>query len=92
MWRKIAEKTISTIIYKGIRQRATLQEIKDKIDKSYPFGQRINHPYKIWLDERKKAFIALGILEKRTDNVTSQSQKSSTKCDSTIHQQLSLFD
>lgn len=29
------------------------------IDAAYPFGERKYHPYKIWLDERRKALIRL---------------------------------
>lgn len=37
-------------------------ELKKAIDAAYPFGSRENHPYKIWLSERKAFFIQLGII------------------------------
>lgn len=33
------------------------------IDAAYPFYERANHPYKIWLDERKKTLIQLGLYQ-----------------------------
>ena len=54
--------------------------IKKLISESYPFGERANHPYKIWLDERRKVFLALGIPVNHS--------RSSNQTDST---QLSLF-
>jgi hypothetical protein len=37
------------------------QTIKKLIDKAYPFGGRHSHPYKVWLDERRKVLVSLGI-------------------------------
>lgn len=56
------------------------QTIKKLIDKAYPFGARHRHPYKVWLDERRKVLVALGIPVRQP--------KSSTPSDSN---QLSLF-
>ena len=33
------------------------------IDAAYPFNERSHHPYKIWLDERKKTLIQLGLYQ-----------------------------
>ena len=30
------------------------KEIRAALSSAYPFGQRANHPYKIWLDEIKR--------------------------------------
>lgn len=35
--------------------------LKQAIDAAYPFGERRNHPYKVWLKARKQAFLRLGI-------------------------------
>lgn len=52
--------------------------IKKLIDESYPFDVRANHPYKIWLDERRKVFLSLGIPfnQPRTANQTDSNQLS----------------
>ena len=42
------------------------EQVKKLIDDAYPFDQRLNHPYKVWLDERRKVFVALGIPVKQT--------------------------
>jgi hypothetical protein len=41
------------------------QQLKCAIDASYPFGTRKNHPYQIWLDERRKAFYRLGLANEK---------------------------
>lgn len=41
------------VIYKIIKENSgiTIKELRKKISKAYPFGERKYHPYKIWLDE-----------------------------------------
>lgn len=34
---------------------------KKAIDAAYPFYERKYHPYKIWLDERRKTLLQLGL-------------------------------
>ncbi len=41
------------------------QKLKCVIDAAYPFSARKNHPYQVWLDERRKAFERLGIINKK---------------------------
>lgn len=36
-------------------------DLINAIDAAYPFGERAYSPYKIWLEERKKALIRLNL-------------------------------
>lgn len=50
-WRDVAKQIIAGVIKKvGLGDKKALR--KALID-AYPFGERVNHPYKIWLDEIK---------------------------------------
>jgi len=48
-WRGIAAPIIAEVIAK--MEGKPIDKIKVAISKRYPFGERENHPYKIWLDE-----------------------------------------
>lgn len=65
--------------------------LKKEIDKSYPFGERAYYPYKIWLEERRKYFLDLGIYHKFPDG-RSKKIKPRIKHDYVSPGQLSLFD
>lgn len=62
-WRERARNVIAVTIAlarkEGVEDAA---EILKRIDAAYPFGLREYHPYKLWLDERKKAKKQLGLL------------------------------
>lgn len=51
-WREKSAK----IIYKVLEDNPyiSIKELRKKISKAYPFGERKYHPYKIWLDEVRK--------------------------------------
>lgn len=53
-WREIArgviERTAAACAAEGLSEEETLK----RIDGAYPFGERAYHPYKMWLDERKR--------------------------------------
>lgn len=53
LWRERA----AQVIYKIIKDNPgiTIKELRKKISKAYPFGERKYHPYKIWLDEVRRA-------------------------------------
>ena len=61
-------------------------ELKKAIDAAYPFGQRENHPYKIWLSERRAYFCDLGIHTQQQPK-----KKNRGKGDRTSPGQLKLF-
>lgn len=63
--------------------------LKAAIDASYPFGVRKNHPYQIWLDERRKTFYELGLARQPTSG--NRKRKPPIGCDSTVPGQQSLF-
>ena len=52
-WREESAK----VIYKIIKDNPSIsiKELRRKISKAYPFGERKYHPYKIWLDEVRRA-------------------------------------
>jgi hypothetical protein len=62
------------------------QQLMCAIDAAYPFGVRKNHPYQIWLDERRQAFERLGIINKKN-----RSKDKSPLFDSAVPGQQSLF-
>jgi hypothetical protein len=51
-WRSKASPIIEKILLdtKGQEEAAIRQALRD----AYPFGERSNHPYKIWLDEIRR--------------------------------------
>lgn len=49
-WRDIARPIIARVLRAG----GTEYEIKQALYDAYPFGVRMYHPYKVWLDEIKK--------------------------------------
>lgn len=51
-WRSIAKAAIARVIAEN--PGAGGPELKKLLQKAYPFGDRRNHPYKIWCDEVKK--------------------------------------
>ena len=56
---------------------ASKMEIKAALDRSWPSKEsRVNHPYKIWLSERKKLYYEFGILEKPPEKAIRKGKKS----------------
>lgn len=51
-WRYRSREVISTIIQANDGKPEA--EMRKLISLAYPFGERRNHPYKIWLDEVKR--------------------------------------
>jgi hypothetical protein len=49
-WRKISAPIIAEVLKKGLPEKDEHRQLI----KVYPFGERIRHPYKIWLDEIKR--------------------------------------
>lgn len=60
-WRRSAEITISDAYHRAVREGKTGQEIVKAIDDAYPFGERAMHPYKMWLDARRRILGKLGL-------------------------------
>lgn len=58
-WRLVARAAIQKAI--ASVDDGDLAKLKKAIDGSYPFEERAYHPYKIWLNERREAFLQLGI-------------------------------
>jgi hypothetical protein len=58
-WRSIAKATIARVIAEN--PGAGGAELKKLLQKAYPFGERRNHPYKIWCDEAKRTLHDLSI-------------------------------
>lgn len=81
-WRLAARAAIQKAI--AAAPSDDLAVIKKCIDAAYPFGERENHPYKMWLKERKLCFQELGIIPPET-------KKECDLCDRTPPGQLSLF-
>ncbi|MBP0020277.1 MAG: hypothetical protein J7647_22320 [Cyanobacteria bacterium SBLK] len=56
-WREVAQKRIKKVIKLYLKANperpVNLNALKKEISKAYPFGERKNHPYKIWLSEVK---------------------------------------
>jgi hypothetical protein len=68
-WSEVARETIAAVLKKYTDDGGDLiylteddrKSIKRSIDAAYPFGFRHCYPYKAWLKERRRVFIALGI-------------------------------
>ncbi|MEH2201152.1 hypothetical protein [Nostoc sp.] len=94
-WREKSAGVISAVItnfgadLKNLTDRQK-QDLRCAIDASYPFGARKNHPYQIWLDERRKAFYRLGLAEFQKGRKGAR-RKPAIGCDPTIPGQQSLF-
>lgn len=89
-WAEVARETIATVlkaytdgggdlVYLTEADRLSL---KKQIDAAYPFGFRHCYPYKAWIQERRRVFIALGIpivSRRRQSEDTSQLSMFSTQ-------------
>ncbi len=58
-WRNISKSAIARVVAEN--PGAGGLELKKLLQKAYPFGERRNHPYKIWRDEVKKTLHDLSI-------------------------------
>lgn len=56
-WRSHAEHVIERVL-RECSADVPPDEVERRVDAAYPFGMRDNHPYKIWLDVRRKALAA----------------------------------
>lgn len=53
-WRVEARRVIDEVL-NTLSPNATFYQKRKAVSLAYPFGPRENHPYKVWLDEVKKA-------------------------------------
>lgn len=67
-WRDVAREHIQRAIDEAIADGLTGKEIVRRIDAAYPFGERANHPYDMWLSERNVALHRLGQAELTLSN------------------------
>ena len=67
-WRDVAREHIQRAIDEAIADGLTGKEIVRRIDAAYPFGERANHPYDMWLSERNVALHRLGLAELTLSN------------------------
>lgn len=88
-WRLAAREAIEKAI--ASVEDGDLLKIKKAIDSAYPFGMRDYYPYKVWLDERRKYFYELGILQPKPDRRGRPTRKPGVKCDRVPDGQLSLW-
>lgn len=58
-WSATARSRIAEV-HRRLPDGATLDERKAAVDAAYPFGIRWNHPYKVWLRERKRYLARFG--------------------------------
>lgn len=52
-WRAEAREAIIAALVDGRSLGLDGAALVGHVDARYPFGARVNHPYRIWLDERK---------------------------------------
>ncbi|MBW4478600.1 MAG: hypothetical protein KME54_17510 [Tolypothrix brevis GSE-NOS-MK-07-07A] len=57
IWRSLSVEAINN----AIKSAPPGANLKTLIDAAYPFGSREYTPYKIWLEERKKALLRLNL-------------------------------
>ncbi|MBH8566693.1 hypothetical protein I8748_31850 [Nostoc sp. CENA67] len=66
VWRREATSAIEGVVAKfdlNSMNKDQKARLRCAIDAAYPFELQKNHPYQIWLDERRKAFSRLGLDE-----------------------------
>jgi hypothetical protein len=56
-FRMVAFEVIQAIV----KANPNSENLVKLIDAAYPFGERANFPYKVWLEERKKVLIRLNL-------------------------------
>lgn len=88
-WRLAARQAIQSAI-KSVPD-GDLKKLKAAIDAAFPLGYRKYYPYKIWLDERRKYFYILGILQPQPDKLGRRTKKPGCGCDRPSPGQLSLW-
>lgn len=59
-WRQRANRVIRQAI--ELNEDASREAIRAAVDAAYPFGERMYHPYKIWLKVRREYFIYHNLL------------------------------
>lgn len=57
-WRDIAKQVIQQALAEAKAQGLDFNATKTYVNARYPFGERAYHPYKIWLSEMKRTFMA----------------------------------
>lgn len=60
-WAEVSINVINQIYREN--QDKDKKSIVKLIDAAYPFGNRANHPYKIWLQERKRLLFLYNLYE-----------------------------
>lgn len=88
-WRLAARSAIEKALA-SLPPDASSAEIKKAIDAHYPFDVRAYHPYKIWLNERREAFLQLGIYKAKKAKMP-QFKRKGRKAIPVSPGQLSLF-
>lgn len=59
-WRMRAREVISEVATHAREEGVTDEkEVIRRVDAAYPFGDRENYPYKVWLEERRNAIALL---------------------------------
>jgi hypothetical protein len=53
-WRDVARPIVAKAIREGRANGLEDKELRKWVHRSYPFGERAMHPYKIWLDEVRR--------------------------------------
>jgi hypothetical protein len=91
-WREYMRGKISEAL-KALPTNPSKEEIATAIKNSYPFSIRENHPYKIWLSEKREFLIAHGIkVRPAKKQKTPKKRKPPTNPDGVVDGQLRLFD
>jgi hypothetical protein len=64
-WRDAARDTIEAALRDGRSRGLVGADLIAAVDAAYPFGPRVNHPYQIWLSERRRVLEVHGLWPRR---------------------------
>ncbi|HEY9804797.1 MAG TPA: hypothetical protein V6D25_30975 [Leptolyngbyaceae cyanobacterium] len=89
-WRQTIRQAIDKAIQRAKSEGKDKQGIKKAIDESWQWGERTNHPYKVWLEERKTAYYMEGIITINSAK-PKKTRQPVAKTDKVVEGQLPLF-
>lgn len=53
-WKEQSQRVLQNVFSEAIRYQWSVQEFKKRSSAAYPFGPRENHPYQVYLKERRR--------------------------------------
>lgn len=73
-WADKASQVMTETLIQCRAEKLTPEQTATAIDGAYPFGDRSNSPYKVWLRQRKEFFAKHGLPRKTSQKETGPQQ------------------